>query len=140
MPLRNLNHVLVLADDLDATRDFYVDILGLTVGDRPPFNFPGYWIYLDDQAVVHLAPRSSDRGGRAPSDPTSDGPDTGPIDHVAFEATGLKDMIARLDRHGVAARHRTVPDAKLHQIFVHDPNGVLIELNYPAAEGAELDA
>ena len=58
MPLRNLNHFLVLAEDLEATRDFYAEILGLQVGERPPFSFPGYWLYLGDQAVVHLASKS----------------------------------------------------------------------------------
>ena len=64
---------------------------------------------------------------------------TGSIDHIAFEATGLKAMIARLEQRGVAAHHRKVPDLDLHQVFVHDPNGVRIELNYPAHEGAEVE-
>ena len=55
MPLQNLNHILVLARDLEATRDFYVNVLGLRVGPRPPFKFPGHWLYLGDKAVVHLA-------------------------------------------------------------------------------------
>ena len=129
MPLQNLNHLLVLARDLDATRDFYVEVLGLTVGPRPPFRIPGYWLYLGDRAVVHLAG-------------TGSGPetlDTGPIDHIAFEATGLEDMVARLEDLAIPVRHRKVPDLGLHQIFIHDPNGVKIELNYPAAEGAAFD-
>ena len=86
MALRNLNHVLVLVEDLDATRDFYVEVLGLEVGERPPFAFPGYWLYLDEQAVIHLA--SKDRAGNGKREGAgADG--TGAIDHIAFEATGL---------------------------------------------------
>ena len=48
-------------------------------------------------------------------------------------------MVETLEKHGVPARHRKVPDVNLHQVFVHDPNGVLIELNYPADEGAGLE-
>ena len=130
MPLQNLNHLLVLARDLEATRDFYVSVLGLAVGPRPPFEFPGYWLYLGDQAVVHLAGQDSDTGDAG----------TGPIDHVAFEATGLKEMVTRLEEQAIAVRHRKVPDLGLHQVFIQDPNGVTIELNYPAAEGAEFEA
>jgi catechol 2,3-dioxygenase-like lactoylglutathione lyase family enzyme len=125
-----LNHLLVLARDLEATRDFYVSVLGLAVGPRPLFEFPGYWLYLGDQAVVHLAGQDSDTGDAG----------TGPIDHVAFEATGLKDMVVRLEDHAIPVRHRKVPDLGLHQVFIQDPNGVTIELNYPAAEGAEFEA
>ena len=55
MPLENLNHVLVLARNLEATRSFFVDVLGLEDGYRPPFPFNGHWIYLGDRAVVHVA-------------------------------------------------------------------------------------
>ena len=139
MALENLNHFLVVADDLEATRDFYVDVLGLVDGHRPPFDFAGYWIYLGDRAVVHLAEH---RDYLDKVDHVRDGSAdtaTGSIDHIAFEATGLQDMIETLAKHGVPARHRKVPDVNLHQVFVHDPNGVLIELNYPADEGADVD-
>jgi len=129
MPLRNLNHVLVLADDLEATRDFYAEVLGLEVGERPPFAFPGYWLYLGNRAVIHLA--SKDRGGTGEG-ASADG--TGAIDHIAFEATGLADMTARLEARGIPARQREVPGLGLRQLFVQDPNGVTIELNYPASE------
>jgi catechol 2,3-dioxygenase-like lactoylglutathione lyase family enzyme len=134
VPLRNLNHLLVVADDLEATRAFYEEVLGLNVGPRPPFGFPGYWLYLGDRAVVHLAKRGAERGG-----PSNGAGGTGAIDHIAFEATGLKDMVARLERHAVALQHRKVPGQGLHQVFVRDPNGVRIELNFPAAEGAGFE-
>ena len=129
MPLRNLNHFLVLAEDLDATRDFYVDVLGLAMGERPPFEFPGYWLYLGDRAVVHLA--SKDPEGRGRSDGKSG---TGAIDHIAFEASGLADMTARLDALGIPVRQRIVPGVGLRQLFIRDPNGVTVELTYPASE------
>lgn len=132
MAMRNLNHYLVVTDDLDATRAFYEDILGLRVGDRPPFTFPGLWIYLDDRPVVHVAQRDPGRGHM--TTPSSDGPPTGAIDHIAFEASGYDAMAALLDARGIQARRRTVPDLGLRQIFVKDPNGIMIELNYPASE------
>ena len=138
MPLENLNHVLVLTRDLEATRDFYVGVLGLEDGYRPPFAFDGHWIYLGERAVIHVAENRGylDQRDRAQGDSANGA--TGSIDHIAFEATGLKDMIVRLEEHGIAAHHRKVPDLDLHQVFVHDPNGVRIELNFPAHEGAEM--
>ena len=90
MPLENLNHFLVAAKDLEATRTFYVDVLGLEEGFRPPFDFRGHWIYLGDRAVVHLADH---RDYLDKVDHIRDGSGdsaTGPIDHIAFEATGLR--------------------------------------------------
>ena len=129
MPLRNLNHFLVLAHDLEATRDFYEKVLGLRVGARPPFGFPGYWLYLGDQAVVHLA--GGDRGATATA---SEAGGTGALDHIAFEASGLEETLERLESQGIAAQRRTVPGAGLQQLFIRDPNGVKIELNFPASE------
>ena len=54
MPAMSLNHYTILARDLEATKDFYTDVVGLSVGDRPPLNFPGYWLYCGGVPTVHL--------------------------------------------------------------------------------------
>jgi hypothetical protein len=59
---------------------------------------------------------------------------SGVVDHVAFHATGLAQMRERLAAQGIATRERTVPGLGLHQLFLEDPDGVVVELNYPAAE------
>ncbi|MGA9635595.1 MAG: VOC family protein, partial [Solirubrobacterales bacterium] len=59
MPLSRMEHVLVLTDDIDASRDFYRDALGLEVGDRPPLEFPGYWLYAEGVPCVHVAERAA---------------------------------------------------------------------------------
>ena len=139
MPLKNLNHYLILASDLEATKDFYVDVLGLRVGERPPFEFPGYWLYLDGRAVVHLADSqardSLDESRVSVANPVAQAPrDTGRLDHIAFQATGLAEMIGRLKRLAISWDRREVPDQGLQQLFIHDPDGLKIELNYPADE------
>src|SRR5437016_7798189 len=70
MALNALHHVTVQTHDLEATRDFYRDILGLTVGFRPDLDFPGYWLYCGEVPVVHLVPRANAIGG-GPSDDTA---------------------------------------------------------------------
>src|SRR5581483_5164614 len=52
-----LQHVLVLSDDLEATREFYSAALGLTVGERPPLPFPGYWLYAEGEPCLHIGER-----------------------------------------------------------------------------------
>jgi len=126
-----MQHVLVLADDIDATRDFYRDALGMTVGDRPPLPFDGHWLYVGDVPVIHIADRPqyaaqmTRMGGEVSPEPDGGGP----IDHVAFSATGYDEIAARLERYGVAAVPNTIPEIKLRQLFVLDPNGVRIEIN-----------
>ena len=142
-----LNHFSIRTDDLDASRRFYSEVLGLTVGPRPDFPCPGHWMYRGDHAdianaVVHLigidrtAPKGLDNylGGR--DDQALAG--SGAVDHIAFFAEGLAAMVAHLRTQGAPFRERTVPSIGLHQLFVTDPCGVVIELNYAAAEKAAL--
>lgn len=143
-----LNHFSIRATDLDASRRFYVDVLGLSVGPRPDFPFPGLWMYRGDHAdvanaVVHLI--GIDRGDAQGLEQylgdreESRLAGSGAVDHIAFFADGLASMLAHLGQQGVAFRERTVPSIGLHQIFIEDPCGIVIELNYPAAEKSALD-
>jgi len=136
MPLESLNHYLIYAEDLEATKNFYVDVLGLRVGERPPFPFPGYWLYSGDTACVHVAHAKADAAQKSylgdKQGAATAG--TGAIDHVAFVATGLRKTLGQLAAHGVATRRRTVPEDGSHQVFIEDPNGITIELNFRAGE------
>ncbi len=142
-----LNHYSIRTTDMSATRNFYEGVLGLTVGPRPAFPFPGLWMYRGDHAdvanaVVHII-------GMDANDPeglkkylgdrdVTSLKGSGAVDHVAFFADDLASMLAHLKSLGMAARERTVPEIGLHQVFLDDPNGVVVELNYPAAEKTAL--
>ena len=143
----SLNHYSIRTYDLDACRRFYADLLGLVVGPRPDFPFPGLWLYAGDtavwaNAVVHII--GIDRHDPAGLNQYLGERDntqlqgSGAVDHVAFFATGLAAMRCSLATLGIANRERTVPGIGLHQVFVDDPNGIVVELNYPAAEAAAL--
>jgi len=145
MPVGKLDHYSIRTPEVEASRRFYTEVMGFAVGFRPPFKFPGIWLYNDAQypettGVVHII-------GIDPSDPqglkdylgdrdVTSLQGTGTVDHMAFVATGLADMRARLQNHGIAFRERTVPSLGIHQVFFEDPSGVTLELNYPAAETA----
>lgn len=143
----SLNHYSIRTTDLAACERFYCGLLGLTIGPRPPFPFPGLWLYAGDpaqwaNAAVHIigidrndpAGLKQYLGDRDESSLQG----SGALDHVAFFATGLAGQLQRLRENGIEARERTVPLLGLHQLFVDDPNGIVVELNFPAAEKAAL--
>src|SRR5579875_1972547 len=135
--LTKMEHYLVLTDDLDATRDFYCNALGMRVGARPPLEFPGYWLYVGDTPCIHIAEwetytaHSKRRG--IPVSTRASG--TGPFDHIAFNAEDFDEVLERLRLHGIEPRKNVVTGVPLRQLFLTDPNGVKIEINVrtPAA-------
>lgn len=145
MPIGKLDHFSIRTLDIEASRRFYTEIMEFETGFRPPFDFPGLWLYNgahypESTGVVHII-------GIDPEDPRglidylgdrdiASLRGTGTVDHMAFTATGLAGMRARLQQQGIAFRERTVPALGIHQVFCEDPSGVTIELNYPAAEAA----
>ena len=120
-----LDHFNIRTRNLAETVRFYEDVLGLEKGARPNFAFPGAWMYSEGKAVVHLVDIS------ATAEPQK--PDSGVVHHVAFASRGFDGMKQRLASRDMKFESRQVPGGDLWQIFVNDPNGVMIELNYEAA-------
>ena len=112
---------------MERLRSFYVDVVGLRVGDRPPFTFGGYWLYLGGQAVLHLVDDAS-----APAEGEAR---RGTFDHVAFSCTGLAAMEQRLTAQGVSYRRAVVPGRRQTQLFVSDPAGNGVEFNFDEVPG-----
>ncbi len=125
MSVGTLDHFNIRTSKLGDTVQFYEDILGLKSGDRPNFSFPGAWMYSEGKAVVHLVDISQTSEEQKP--------DSGVVHHVAFASRDFSGMKQRLQSKGMAFDTRQVPGGALWQIFVRDPNGVMIELNYEAA-------
>jgi len=137
MPLSHLEHYLIQAEDLEATKDWYVRVLGMREGPHPDFGFPVHWLYLGERDVLHMTQggaKVSEARKRYLGQESQATRGSGVIDHVAFRATGLPDMIGHLRRLGIAFRERQVDDQGLYQLFLLDPNGVKVELNFAAAE------
>jgi catechol 2,3-dioxygenase-like lactoylglutathione lyase family enzyme len=132
MPAQSLNHYTIKARDLERTKQFYEEIVGLKTGDRPPLNFPGYWLYCGDVPTVHLiGHRAEDPAiGDAPSEPAA----TGRLDHIAFACNGLKDMRSNLQAHDIKFDERVLPRLNMTQLFYLDPDGIAVECNFDAAE------
>ncbi len=126
MPAVSMNHFTVLTDDLSRTTEFYREILGLTEGYRPDLGMPGAWLYAGGTAVLHVI------GGRQLPDVRN-----GVIDHMAFSGVDLRDVVGRLERHGVEYTLRRQPETDIWQMFFKDPNGARVELDFPAHEALE---
>lgn len=119
MGLANLDHYNINTSDVERSVRFYEDVLGLRKGARPDFGIPGAWLYLGETAVLHLI--ADEESGKTGS---------GAIDHVAFRATGFDEMRSNLEKRKIKFSEMAVPDFNVRQIFVHDPDGVKVELNF----------
>jgi catechol 2,3-dioxygenase-like lactoylglutathione lyase family enzyme len=129
MRIKALDHVNVIAVDLDATARFYTEIFGLERRDAPPPLTPqtAQWMYDDaGRAIIHVNSLDCRRTYEREVAP---GP-TGSIHHVALGCEGYDEMLARLDAAGLTCRTNEVTAIGLRQIFTMDPNGVLFELNF----------
>ena len=125
MPATAMNHFTILTDQLEATIKFYGELLELEPGKRPAFKFPGAWLYKNDQAILHVISSHS-----LPE------PREGVIDHMAFSATGLVDMVERLKSRSIEYDLRRLDDANVWQLFFFDPNGAKVELDFDLSEPA----
>lgn len=114
-----LHHYNVVTDKIDESVRFYEDIIGLKKGDRPDLADPGAWLYLDETPVVHLLQLGENRGDH-----------TGPIDHIAFQASDYAGFAKGLKAKGQEFEENYIADFDLHQVFLFDPNGVKVEINF----------
>lgn len=125
MALVGMNHFTVLTADLERCRAFYVGLLGLTEGPRPDLGFPGAWLYIGAEPVLHVI-----AGRPLPADPR------GVLDHMAFTARDLPGTAARLSAAGVRFDLRRQNDSGTWQLFCFDPDGARVELDFDASEPA----
>ncbi|MCO6439481.1 MAG: VOC family protein [Nitrococcus mobilis] len=125
MTIEGMNHFTVLSSDLGKTKAFYMEILGLREGYRPPMNSMGAWLYAAGQkhAILHImAERPMPES--AP----------GVIDHMAFTTADLQSAIDTLKQHGIAYKLNRMKELGVWQLFFHDPDGARVELDFSADE------
>jgi catechol 2,3-dioxygenase-like lactoylglutathione lyase family enzyme len=123
MPATAMNHFTILTDDVPRTVAFYGDLLGLDDGPRPPFDFPGAWLYAGGVPILHVI------GGKVRDDLRA-----GVIDHMAFTAHGLGATVAQLRARGIDYDMRRLVGREQWQLFFFDPNGARVELDFAAEE------
>ena len=124
MPVTAFDHVNVRTAQLDEMIRFYGEILDLRPGKRPDFGLPGAWLYLDDQAYIHLV---------AAEAPLAAGSNL-TLEHFAFRAKGLAQFRALLDTHGITHSLDLVPGFPIVQVNFRDPDGNHIHVDFDVAE------
>ena len=134
MPLGVLQHYTIEPSNLERTKDFYCDVLGLESGDRPPLGFPGYWLYSGGVATVHLLGPRVPREGITVRGTDKKFDDTGRFDHIAFSASDLAGVRKRIEGKKVTFREQVIPRTGGTQIFLYDPDGIGVELNFDPSE------
>ncbi|MGI9304579.1 MAG: VOC family protein [Gammaproteobacteria bacterium] len=143
MGLSHIEHFLIQTQDMERTKNWYADVLGMRVGPNPDFKFPVCWLYIGDTDVVHVTEGGknvSENRKRYLGQHSQATSGSGVVDHIAFRANGLKETIAHLTSLQIDFNQRQVSDQGLYQLFMFDPNGVKIELNFDAREAEGLKA
>src|SRR3546814_20370077 len=123
MPLGRLDHVNLRTAELAARQTVYSEVLGMSLGPRPPFSFDGAWLDCGGQATVHLV--------EVPRRPAPEGELR--LEHFAFAAEGLAEFLALLRRRGLPYRNGVLPALGTVQVNLHDPAGSHIHVAFAAA-------
>ncbi len=126
-----INHVLVRTRDLKKMIGFLTETVGLKEGFRPPFGFPGAWLYSKDKPLIHLVEVDPSDQGQSDylGDQTSASEiGAGAVDHIAFSGSDYTELIERLEQHEIEYFERTVPLTGEHQVFAEGPDGLRVEL------------
>jgi len=120
--IKGLNHYNLRSDaqTMEQLKEFYVSIVGLSLGDRPPFESNGYWLYAGDKDVLHLSETKGNATKQHHVDAT--------FDHMAFSAAGLDFFSKKLKDNNIDFYYREVPEIGTKQIFFKDIVGNGIEL------------
>ncbi len=119
----SINHIQLVAekDLVIQLQDFYCNLVGLTEGSRPPFERFGFWLYIGDKDVLHLiTPKEGD--GRSPQKSS--------FDHIAFKTDNYEDVLKKLASLHIPFEEKPIPGMSAHQIFLYDPAGNRVELNF----------
>ena len=119
----SINHIQLVAekDLVIQLRDFYCGIVGLTEGFRPTFERFGFWLYIGDKDVLHLiTPKEGD--GRSLQKSS--------FDHIAFKTTNYQEVLKKLQSLSIPFEEKSIPGMTVHQIFLRDPAGNRVELNF----------
>ena len=131
--VRSIDHVTIVVRDLAATRQFYVDWLGLAEVARPPFTFAGQW-FQAGATQIHTILESGEAGAAWANGPTTRG------HHFAFLVDDAPESARQLQELGVplVGPPKLRPDGAV-QVFLRDPDGHLVELTSPAGTSVGTD-
>jgi catechol 2,3-dioxygenase-like lactoylglutathione lyase family enzyme len=116
-----LNHINIETADIDRSASFYTDVLGLVSGERPEFDRPGHWMYMDNMPIVHII-------SPLPDNKLLTGSKHAAISHFALRIKNFEAMREHLINLSIPYTEVDVPGSDRRQFFINDPDGVVVEL------------
>ena len=120
--INGIDHYNLRSDEkmIETLKDFYINIVGLKLGHRPPFKSKGYWLYAKEKDVLHLSSSKDDIKNLIDVSST--------LDHVSFSAIDKIFFITVLRKNNIIFKERFIPEIEIEQLFFKDPAGNGIEL------------
>ena len=129
MAIKELNHINIRTVEMEKTKDFFTDVVGLKIGFRPDFNSHGYWLYCGEVPIVHLSLSDPEGGPRTIAEGRGEG-----LDHIGLSARDLTGTEKILVENDVIYKKCLAGGGRLVQVFFHEPNGVQVELAFDSAD------
>lgn len=127
MSILYLDHFSLRTEDVEQTTKFFVDAIGLENGPRPPFKFPGTWLYVDGKPVIHVLGIDEETNKYLGAYEING---NSAADHVAFQCQDPDSFRQRFNQLGLEYFEREVPETNVIQIFLKEPNGFTVELQF----------
>ena len=122
MSVSGINHINIKAPKalLEEVKGFYINVLGLKAGFRPEFSSEGYWLYANTQPLIHLSENNNRK---------MDG-ELSCFDHFALSCTNIEHFTKQLQEANIVFTSKFLPEIQTTQLFLKDPAGIRIELNF----------
>lgn len=135
MSVKRLDHVNIRTSCYDETIAFYRDMLGLDPRPTPRGDMSkSAWLYDDEEnPAVHVGRAEAAYPADAALGRTGSGTGSGSLDHVALECSDEARFRERLQAGAHPFHTNVVAEIGLRQLFVRDPNGIMLELNFRSA-------
>jgi len=120
--INGIDHYNLRSDErmIETLKDFYINIVRLKLGYRPPFKSKGYWLYAKEKDVLHLSSSKDNIKNLINIDST--------LDHVSFSANDKSFFMETLKKNNIVFKERYIPEINIDQLFFKDPAGNGIEL------------
>ena len=127
MEIKLLEHVNLWTADLHRLESWYCEVLGLQCGYRPPFKSNGRWLYAGDIPMVHLLEVKQQPSGDHPT-----------MEHFALRVSGLQGFLETLADLKIAYHTVRVPELRVFQVHLKDPDGNHMHLDFLPEEADAL--
>ena len=118
--INGIDHYNLRSDEkmIEILKDFYINIVGLKLGHRPPFKSKGYWLYAGSQDILHLSSSKDNVKNLTNVNST--------LDHVSFSAIDKSFFLENLKKNNIIFKESYIHQKNIEQLFFkeHDGNGI----------------